>query len=454
MTANLVKLQCLVKLERYADAVETAKLAKEEIHRQEGAEALYYFWSGRAYMGLAKYPEAEAEFAEAVQLSPKEAYDWYWLGTAQMGQNTPEKFEAAIKSYDRSLEMGKHDDAAPSVFKLTCLGALGKWKEVIDSAPAAREQQDNETGGAALVHFWVGRAHRMLNQFKEAETELAESCKLNPSDQYAFYDLGVVRMKLEKYADAIEPFRTSIKLGYLEPDLFAALERALVLTSKPADAIAVSDDAIKRLKADKKELGTVYFWRGSAHMAQQKWDDADSDFTNALANESEANYKLYSRGSVRIMKGDFKAALADLQKIEKPEEMTDRDPDVYTLLARCHVELEQWPEAHASAERAAALCTKLKRSLEKPIFWRGRADFGAAELTKAEADFAEAVKLGPKAARNHYWLARTYAAEGKHSEAVAAFKEAKAGEFAADLQDLDDLLKQSEEKAASADAKP
>jgi len=99
------------------------------------------------------------------------------------------------------------------------------------------------------------------------------------------------------------------------------------------------------------------------------------------------------------------------------------------------------------------VCKQLKRSAEKTTFWRGRARLGAEKFAEAEADFAEAVKLGPKVARNHYWLARAYAAQGKHSEAVAAFEQAKTGEGVADLKDLDELLKQSQGQLASTDAK-
>jgi hypothetical protein len=63
------------------------------------------------------------------------------------------------------------------------------------------------------------------------------------------------------------------------------------------------------------------------------------------------------------------------------------------------------------------------------------------------------VKIGPTVARNQYWLAKAYVSQGKHSEAVAAFKAAKTGEGTADLKDLDELLKQSQDQVASADSK-
>jgi tetratricopeptide (TPR) repeat protein len=342
---------------------------------------------------------------------------------------------------------------APQALKLPCLGALGRWSELVTTAKLAEKEMDRDKDAPAVVTFWRGRAQAALGEWKDAEADMSRAAEINAGDKYAWYWLGVARIKQAKFKEALDPLQRTIKLGNLETDAFASYERSLVAAGQPAEAVAVADDGLQRLKVEQSQLSNVHFWRGMANSALGKHREAEGDFTRSLEGEPGSDYSLYWRACMRTMLKEFGPALEDLKQIKKPEELTDVTVDVFTISARCHVELEQWAKAAAAADKAIALNVRLKRTTDKGLFWRGRARLGTKDFAAAAADLAEAAKLAPQHARSRYWLARAYAGEGKHREAVEALEAAKGLEGAEEFDDIDELAEQYKaeaEKASSA----
>jgi tetratricopeptide (TPR) repeat protein len=150
---------------------------------------------------------------------------------------------------------------------------------------------------------------------------------------------------------------------------------------------------------------------------------------------------------MRVLLGRFEPALLDLNAIQKPEELTDLDNDVFTIVARCHVELGQWKEAIAAADKGIEHNTRLKRPADKALFWRGRARIETKEFAAAASDLTEVAKLEPEAARSQYWLAKAYAGERKFRDAAESLEAAKKLAGAEDFGDIDELLAKYEAEA-------
>ncbi len=88
-----------------------------------------------------------------------------------------------------------------------------------------------------------GEAWRLIEQgrYVEAEPLLRKVLTLNPDDHRAWYDLGLTRMELGRYEEAIEAFETGIKLtkfAEFYPDSVFQIGRCLAKLGRWEEAIA------------------------------------------------------------------------------------------------------------------------------------------------------------------------------------------------------------------------
>ena len=125
-----------------------------------------------------RFPEALAEYREAVRLSPDNVQAQYNIG------NLLDK-------------MGRPAEARPELLKAVQLNP---------KSAASRDAL-----GAVLVE---------LGQFDEALDQLAEATRLDPHHSGAHFDLGKALLKLGRDAGAMDEFRTALRL---DPDNFQIL---------------------------------------------------------------------------------------------------------------------------------------------------------------------------------------------------------------------------------------
>lgn len=162
----------------------------------------------------------------------------------------------------------------------------------------------------------------------------------------------------KKYAEVVALLEPR-KLDLAGADLWNMLGVAYLETTKPAEALASFNAAIKQDNQNYK----YYYNRGNAYLALKQPDEALKDYDQALALDQSV-YDLYlNRAAVLASMNRHQEALPDYDRAEK-----------------------------------------LNQSDRSLFFNRGQTYFAIKEFAKAAGDFRQAVALSPDYARAHLAL--------------------------------------------------
>ena len=205
-----------------------------------------------------------------------------------------------------------------------------------------------------------------------------------------------------------------------------------VATSPPASVIP-ADEAINR---------------GKAATAREDWDSAITEFTEAVRLDPKHTEAYYGRGVAYEGKCNYDKAIADY------DEAVRLDPNKATAFCnrgRVYGEKREWDKAIADLSEAIRLnpkyarayfqrgCTYFGKGCPSPVFeesgtsledfvvaaaW-GFLGLGEADFDRAIADFAETIRLKPDCAEAYYCRGMAYRAEGEEDKADADLAEAR-----------------------------
>lgn len=117
-----------------------------------------------------------------------------------------------VRSGDKLYEQGKYDDA------------LVKYLEAL-----------NAQGDSTLINFDLGNVYQSQEKFQDAGqafmNTMGVSDSLNRAD--ALYNLGNALVGGQKYQEAVEAYRSALKLNPDQPDYLHNLELAMHLAKNP-----------------------------------------------------------------------------------------------------------------------------------------------------------------------------------------------------------------------------
>jgi tetratricopeptide (TPR) repeat protein len=101
----------------------------------------------------------------------------------------------------------------------------------------------------AAAHFALGNAYLSLNQLEAAEPALKAALRLRPADGQINNNLGLLYMRRQETELSIHHLRQAVGLSRGDAEKLANLGAALDEDGRPAEAIAVLDEAL-RLRPD------------------------------------------------------------------------------------------------------------------------------------------------------------------------------------------------------------
>ena len=343
--------------ELFSRQPDRAIAAFDQAIRLDPRSAAAYTGRGKARLQWSQVDAGLADLAKAIEIDPRygEAYltraEHY--GKAGDGQRVLADLDAAIRA-------GSQD---PEVFirRGTARVALGKFDGGIDDLSKVLERQGDRR--AAL--YQRGVAYTMMGQHNKAVADFDKLIQVQPNYPAAHAGRALARLAQEDFAGAAADCDEAIRVNRHDAD--AHFMRGRLHLRTPDDEQAYIDAVTHIMRAVRLDAGLAKAALAELEPILQR----RPDFTSALQARGVARYQL----------GDFKGALADLDRIVA-------DPHV--------------PSAMAYYDRGMAYY-QLKEydSAARNFDWSIERDphFAAARIARGQVDYARG---NYEAARKHF----------------------------------------------------
>ena len=156
---------------------------------------------------LDRYEKAIASYDKAIEINPDKDSAWYNRGIAlrKLG-----RYEEAIASYDQAIEI-KPDYAVAWVGRGNALDELGRYEDAIASFDKAIEIQPDDHKA------WDNRGIALgnLGRHQEAIASFDKAIEIKPDYANAWYNRGISLRKLGRYEEVIASYDKAIEI---QPD--------------------------------------------------------------------------------------------------------------------------------------------------------------------------------------------------------------------------------------------
>jgi eukaryotic-like serine/threonine-protein kinase len=242
-----------------------------------------------------------------------QAYEAFLVGRGLLLDETPEKMEAARKSFEQALKFDPN--YAPALAGLSHVEGL--YYRDLDSNPSHLARSEEFAKRALAADPGLGEAHIAMAQsyalhfdYSRAVGELREATRLEPDNPLA-WDLLSWALAYEQPPDAIESERAGREAIRLQPTSAAAqyhLGRALMFQSRYQEA-AVAFQRAKELGSSRYEnLGM-----GQLALVQANYDEA-LKYMSVETDTKKTTMDQYWVAAIYSAKGDKDKSLVALQQ--------------------------------------------------------------------------------------------------------------------------------------------
>ena len=242
-----------------------------------------------------------------------QAYEAFLIGRGLLLTETPEKMEAARKSFEQALKFDPN--YAPAIAGLSHVEGL--YYRDLDSDPSHLARSTEFAKRALAADPDLGEAHIAMAQsyalnfdYVRAVTEFREATRLEPDNPLA-WDLLSWALGYEQPPDAIEAEKAAREAIRLQPTSAAAqyhLGRALMFQSRYQEA-AVAFQRAKELGSSRYEnLGMAQL-----ALAQANYDEA-LKYLLAETDAKKTTIDQYWLAAIYSAKGDKDKSFAALQQ--------------------------------------------------------------------------------------------------------------------------------------------
>jgi tetratricopeptide (TPR) repeat protein len=449
------------------DFVKAAEILKSVVAKDNSYDANYYYSHALFKTGSLADADKYAKNAISIDNERPEAYSV--LGEIYSFQKKYSEAESSFETAKKYLPLNKtKEDLEPAEINTIIVVlsreadnfiAEGKVDKAITSLSMAKTYDNNNP----ILLVGIGDAYRTRGSFDLAKTNYNSALSAKSNYAPAFYGLGKVAFIQKKYNDAIDYFTKAINAdqNYSE----AYFERGLILyLSEKFDPALDDFKKYSDLKPGSLQ-GKIYY--AKTLYAKGQLDDAMKLLDEALTvepNSSEANkYKAY----IYVEKKDYSTALSYFGKVDEK----DYNSEDYTKLAKIYVDQKDFNKAYDYYKKSLA-----KDSTDENTYFEyGKAQFNNQEYDGSLVNFNKAIALNinnvgvyvykgialyyksdyenaipqfqkcldtnPSASISgicYLWIGNCYAAEGKRSDAITAYK--KCLELDSNNQDAKDQI--------------
>jgi tetratricopeptide (TPR) repeat protein len=301
----------------------------------------------RAYLQAKKFEEAERTATGARELDAR-LVDALKL-RAQARAKLPGKIADALADANEAVRLAPSDPEARALVdkmqaQTTEPGNDAEEHKRVDAAAEALRQGDRKPAEAYLATPRTGRECYYVNvnrgflgwnlgRIQDAEESFSRAHDQNPKDMGTLGNRGLLRMQLGRNQEAIADFDAALANGIPE-GLYPALigrNKALAHLKRWEEAEKGWVQALELFKEPRGRASALHDRAKTCWMARQRWAEAESDLSEAIALAPGVAHYWCDRGIVREKKGDREGALADWKaaldgkQIEPNDEKTARE---------------------------------------------------------------------------------------------------------------------------------
>lgn len=256
----------------------------------------------QVYAAMGKLDQALADYTAVIEKDPR--YSEYYFDRGNILRRLGRE-EEALADYQLAI---RYSPPYPEAYynRACLLSVLGYEEEALADYSYVIEIEP--TNLDALIN----RASMLYERglYAEARQDIANGLELSPENAQLLCTLGLIEMAEEQYSQALQALSQAI---VSDPSLIAAWTNRAILTFERGDTEAAIADLTSALALE--ENATVFYNRGIAYQAQECWQKAIDDFTQALAlSDEDAQDIFYRRSLCYQQQGNEVQAQQDLRQ--------------------------------------------------------------------------------------------------------------------------------------------
>jgi O-antigen ligase/TPR repeat protein len=135
---------------------------------------------GQAQLSLKKYEDGYNSFKEALNLNPKVATSYWFLGAAafETGRYNPSRYQEAVQYVEKAIQMGyDYKNSINDLMRLVYIyDKVGNYHKVVETYELALlEQPDNPQ-----IHASLAVAYKAIGNYQRAREEALKSAEIDP----------------------------------------------------------------------------------------------------------------------------------------------------------------------------------------------------------------------------------------------------------------------------------
>ncbi|WP_139492152.1 tetratricopeptide repeat protein [Brevibacillus dissolubilis] len=278
---------------------------------------------GQIYLAFKRYDEAAECFSRVIEIDPNYPEYHFDRGNLYSKMN---RLEDAIADYNRAIELSPpfpevyYNRAAAYIRQGEVDKALADLNYLLDIEP---QHLDALLNRATLLYE--------AEQFEQARLDVERGLAIDPAHAQLLCTLGLIELALGNHQHAWLALTNALDQ---DKTLVAAWTNRAVLSYEMGEHDSAVDDLTEVLRLEKN--GTILFNRAWVYEAQEKWQLAVEDYTDALTFEDADEPEIYyHRGICLLQLGDTAAAAEDWKKhlaygeSAYVEEMRERLPELF-----------------------------------------------------------------------------------------------------------------------------
>jgi len=315
------------------------------------------------------------------------------------------QYDEATKVADQVLQKSPRDSMALAVRGEIELARHNSSAAIADLRAALRDQPQ-----AVAIHQLLAQAYVTNGDPALAEEALRTAVSLVPANVQLRLDLASLLMRIQHVDQALTLLEQSAQTVPKDPYVREALAKAYLVKRDFTSAQSTA----ATLKALRPDSPAGFYLAGLAARGQNQLDDAQREFTRALALQPQSSDALAALAQLEMSRGHSDQALAvvrDAAEHPKPNAFA------FNLLGELYLSQHKADLAKAPINRAIELAPKWW----VPYRNLAIAKYGAGDAAGAVATYQAGIKAAPTEATLVAELAQLYQKQGRIDDAIASY---------------------------------
>jgi len=331
---------------------------------------------GDAHSKLHRYPEAVADYDQAIKNNPQDIRSYLNRAVAhkEMGH-----WDEAIADYSQVIKINPND-AVAHLNRGAAKSRKGLFKDaIIDYDRAVKLDPKN-----AVAYNNRGGARYDLGEFEKAIADYDQAIKISPNFEAAIQGRKSALRKLGRYQPSEADYDPIIKKDSLNSLAYSNRGAAKSNAGRYSEAIADYDQAIRL----NPKFALAYNNRGQAKFSLGEIKGAIADTDQAINIDSNCAFCYISRGNIKSMLGLNQEALADYNRFAR---LKPRDTVAYTTRGNFWYKRQNYYKAIEDYDRVL----EINPNYLDVYYKRSAAKRKNGQPLSAFADYCQATWLDP-----------------------------------------------------------